>query len=747
MKHLVPILLCWICSCAVPAFAGKDQQASYDEAAARVKAEMAALPFPELALRKVPEKYRNESQVLLADYTAIQAGVLPGSKRGWITYRTVSRMIVALQDEAAIRAWSDGTYGQFSARNTGFGMLKTRAFVGVRVFKADGSVSEINPDEDELSRKYSIGQGMRLAIPNLQTGDILDYYLVNEWDGEPANFGVNSYQYFLNSATPTLNRRIECETGPDFAIEFHNINGAPAFDTISLGDKHWKLRYFSDSVQHIRPGIPFVNAKREYPLLQLNVMRGDIPPYTSLTRRKPGMLYINPEQDRFLWDEMVNLSRVKMGILNLGAQLVSRKSKGVAAFYDSLMKSGGNFALDTFAANVYYMYRFDYLFNSANIWGARTIANLNHAIFDADVFHYLLSEYFKIHNLKADVVIASPLSEPPLKDVIDRRDYMLMTAVRGSHNVLFGAPHIYAPAFSTLRQIEGVPDAIAVDTKGAHAVLGASYETRPIAIPFTDASDNVRDEQFSLLPDPDCSGIRIARTTRLTGHCKDGVQDRMLTIEDFYNYERQFYNDTRSLEERVLDRKDPGTMAAELKSELEKLREDQHKRFESEAKLFVYPELTELQQATIRNPGTRHTDPEFQFSSRFRANGLLRPAGNNFILQIGELVRNLPDVRPEQYTHKETVYLNFANTYRSSYTIRIPEGFSVAGVDALNKAVSNEFGQFEVKASQDDKLITISLEFTCKETMYSPAEWTKLANVFDAANAWKGSRILFRRAS
>lgn len=732
---------------ADPAWSGEDPASAYQQASARVRKEMLELPYPEFALRTVPGQYRNESVVTLASYNSVQAGVSPGSRKKWVAYRERTRQLIAVQDQAAVEYLSETSFNEFTSRNTGYGQLTTRSFLGVRVIKPDGQISEINPDQDEVRRRYNIGQGVRVAIPNLQPGDLLDFYFVTESDGEPANFSTFNYQSSLASRLPVLNSRKEFETGPDFAVEFHNLNGAPAFQTTETGKGRWKLSHFSDSLYRIPKQLGFVMEKRQFPLLQVNIMQGDLAPYTSLTRRQPGTMHADPAQDRFLWDELIALNLMKPFVLRAGGYLVGEKSAAVRGFFDSLAQSGRQLAQDSLAADLYYMFRFDYMFNMAGRMSAKTIANLNTALFDPVLYHYLLSEYFKLHNLKSEVVIASPIDEPAFRDVIDCRDYELMTAVNAGHDILFGANDLYSPAFYTPSRLEGVTDAVAVDTRGTTSRLGHDYVARGMQVPYSEAFQNVREEELALIPDPGCAGLRVARTTKLSGHYKDKIQSHLLTIEDFYNYERSFYHETRTLEAKVLERREPGTIGSELKAALAKARAEQQQYFETEAKNWILPELTELKSPVVHNPGVRHSDQVFQYGSRFRANSLLRAAGNNYMLEIGKLIRKVDGISADQKQRSIDAYLGFANIYRGAYTVRVPEGFTAVGVEALNRSVETDAGSFIVKANLDGSIINVNLELICRDSKYSPQDWSKLAEVLEAAGSWKSSRILFRRSS
>ena len=65
----------------------------------------------------------------------------------------------------------------------------TNVYVGVRVIKPDGSVKEISADDIVLTRDESSRKEAKLAIPDLQPGDIVDYFIAKQQSMEQASLG------------------------------------------------------------------------------------------------------------------------------------------------------------------------------------------------------------------------------------------------------------------------------------------------------------------------------------------------------------------------------------------------------------------------------------------------------------------------------------------------------------------------------------------------------------------------------
>ena len=146
--------------------------------------------MPMFKIRTVPAEYANESAVILADYEEISASgksklrfdigtILAISKE--LYYTDIKRKRVKINDKAALDRFS-----QFSFKETikeyGYHISNTlNTVLGARIIKPDGTIKEVN-----VSNAVSVSEDKKgkenykkLAIPDLQIGDILDFF-VNE---------------------------------------------------------------------------------------------------------------------------------------------------------------------------------------------------------------------------------------------------------------------------------------------------------------------------------------------------------------------------------------------------------------------------------------------------------------------------------------------------------------------------------------------------------------------------------------
>ena len=57
---------------------------------------------------------------------------------------------------------------------------ENNTYIGAKVIKPNGKEVTINTSEEVLTKNESKDQEGKLAIPDLQVGDILDYYICKE---------------------------------------------------------------------------------------------------------------------------------------------------------------------------------------------------------------------------------------------------------------------------------------------------------------------------------------------------------------------------------------------------------------------------------------------------------------------------------------------------------------------------------------------------------------------------------------
>jgi len=125
-----------------------------------MRKEVWAWDKPEFKVKEVPAKYANASKVILAHHTELTAdskskfafyGLAFSIKKDQ-TIIEVVRELVKLNDNAAIKDFSELSFTQFRKSSGFFTLDKTTTYLGVRIIKVNGSIKEINADDIILTK-------------------------------------------------------------------------------------------------------------------------------------------------------------------------------------------------------------------------------------------------------------------------------------------------------------------------------------------------------------------------------------------------------------------------------------------------------------------------------------------------------------------------------------------------------------------------------------------------------------------
>jgi len=714
----------------------KRDERAYRETSAELREAIWALDLPHFKEYTIPPKYKLKSRVVMASLTDLNAGSKRGVRRGNTNITLFYRQLVLLNDAASVRDFSDLSYTQLYKGKAYYDNNKVSVFIGARVVKPGGKVAELNADDVVLTKDAHVEKQVKLAVPDLQPGDMLDYYVAVELNLALYSITSLPYEFPFYDDVPVLHHSVHCSIGKKFAAEYRSSNAAPDFKTSVDDEGNNLLDIAVDSLMLVPGGTPWISPMRQFPIIQLNVVMGDLVPYTTLTRRRPGTLIKNQAAEVIIKDEMIDINHLKVPILRACDVVVGQKTGAIEAYYNELRQGGAAMQEDSAAAELYYLFRYELMFKHVGQKSVEHLVNIANQPLNGVVYAYMLSEYFKYHGMSSELVLTTSGSGPRMNELLDRRDIRYLCNVHKTHDMLFGMSNIYSPAFFMPAGLEGIEDAVAVDTKGTTSYLASNYTQRKIRTPGIGPEDNLRLETLAISP---------ARRTSLTGHFKDGIQQKLLPLEDFYNYERQFFNDQRSLAERMRTSNPSGKVDEELNAAVAYARKEQEKAFLSEAKDWMEEDVTNQTSVSIINPGVRHTAPAFEYASAFRINSVLKKGGDNYLLEVGKLIGHPRQVSEQQRSRTVDVHMQYANTVRTDMTIRIPDGYEIEGLAELNRSVSNNAGRFTVSADASGGLVSITVEKVYSLADYSAKDWPSLLMIMDAAAEWTNARLLLRK--
>ena len=182
---------------------------------------------------------------------------------------------VKINDKTALESFSTLEYQKILNRTTSSGFAKyldvNNTFIGAKVIKAGGKEVMVNTDEEVLTKNESKDKQGKLAIPDLQVGDILDYYICREdiADKDEGNsYKDNDNLLFLVDEYPMLYYSIDFQFNKKINIKTIYANGAPHFDKTGNedGDQLYTLKL------HDLPKYQsqlWISALRQYPYIEV----------------------------------------------------------------------------------------------------------------------------------------------------------------------------------------------------------------------------------------------------------------------------------------------------------------------------------------------------------------------------------------------------------------------------------------------------------------------------------------------
>src|SRR5438046_2870986 len=169
------------------ASAQKDQK-DYNQRAQDIQTEIWSNPAQPFSVKTVPAEMNNESAVIIAtsfDVVNSAKMKMKFSPLGFgavqrLYYQTTYHERVKINDKAALDDYSTLEYQKKLDRTVSAALMKiynkTDRFIGAKIIKPDGKEIVVNTNEEVLTTNESKTKEGKLAIPDLQVGDILDYY-------------------------------------------------------------------------------------------------------------------------------------------------------------------------------------------------------------------------------------------------------------------------------------------------------------------------------------------------------------------------------------------------------------------------------------------------------------------------------------------------------------------------------------------------------------------------------------------
>jgi hypothetical protein len=708
MKKFLIVLLLAISCMPASAFDNND----YKAFAEQVKKEVWSKDLPQFKTRQTPAKYKNESAVLLAVYEEVSVDQMHKLSLATsdgivkqINSTHLMRFLVKIQDKSALNKYSTFDYQTYDRTyNAGFGMDDRRNVLGLKIIKPDGTEKIVNTEEYTTENEGKNGEDKKakIAVPNLQIGDILDVFVYNQSKVKEEN--IEPIEFAFINDYPMLDYQIHCVIDPKLCTQYRTLNGAPDFQESKDKEGNVVLDADVKNIDKTQPSYGY-NEMSMSPITLLYVTGKVELGYLAKSTKEKG-LHANPsaaeiQNDAWNWWQSAitsyNLSKGTQKCLNKAKKLGSDEEKA-DYLYNFIMMS-------TFANGKYYVdYRnfplfFEYLLKKC----------------DVSVDHLLTTDW---QTEPLDKLISYSNAAWAIRLKNGKTYYQLPSAVNASTT-----PSIYQGR-------------LAVVSTGGKSFSKGPFST--ITIPVSKAEDNL--EKVTMTLNIAGTKANISRHHEYTGNCKQGLIPVFASSDEICKGWGKPY-DVASYADLLTD-KNAQALAQEA---AQKDKENIADNFRKEINDYHDKAPVSVSKTEVTSVG--EDNKPLAYTLEYQMDGIIKNAGKNMVVAIGQLIGLQTHIEGKDRTRNCDVLLSIPRTYAVTINLNLPEGYTIdhANLQKLNQNIDNEAASFCSNAEVKQNMLVVNITKVYKKQTIEAAKWPQLLQMLDAAYDFTKQQIVLKK--
>lgn len=736
MKKIVLFLAALICYASLYA----DDAEKYRAFADTIRAEVYSMDLPAFNTKEIPEKYRNESAVIKAIYDEINAkkktgiGVEPGimmlpmvSRRAKVEFEHLTRMLVHINDKAALEKYSEFDFGTDSKHSFFKGYSKKKRAMGARIIKPDGTIKDVDTSDfyEVTEGKNGEKKSRKLAIPGLEIGDDIDLFFYTE--SKMQNTHPDPVSFYLKDTSPILNYKIHCTIDDNLTTQYRTLNGAPDFNVSRDDDGNYMLDLEVSDIYGKEPR-RWYNTERQSPLIKMYVFnRRNSEVFTPKSARKDG-LQANPSCDIIIedrWD--VDDWWAENGI-NGYTDLLKKEIKDGGKILKGLEKmlKEGTITNQQAADYIYNLVMYEYL-------GLRDGMNVDAF---AKIFYSLTNKLKLPVKLGfSDVSYAEPLDQ-----AISLKNGRYFIMLEGE------TPRYYFPQSPEAFII--APSEMSPTVQGGKATLWRKKKDRKknpetpfFTIPVSSIDENTN--LTTLNAEIEGQTLNIKRNDSYRGITKTGALS-LISWEDIDNGYTDWLN-RYGLNPVVKEKK---KQTADREARYDEQRAQQTEDFKNEVEAYHGTAPARFNSGKITSLGIDPEHPELIYDLDYSMDNYVKRAGKNMVVAVGNLLSEQPHIQPGDRQRDDNIAMTAPRRYTTVINLAVPAGYKVneKSLSDLEKSIKNKTGEFTVKTSLlPDGNVSVKINKEYSDREFKASEWNLLLEILDAASDWNSSSLILEK--
>lgn len=731
----------------------------------------AAAQAPELGVKiedefkvtAVPEKWKNESAVILgqrSEYLFTRAGYGKNSAAVVKVNEYIHKRI-KLQDKNALEKFS--TFFYVTMGRDGKATYK--------VIKASGKEEDIDmttaiEEENDVPGIYrpifyrlNI-RSMKIAIPNLEVGDVIDYTVRStfDWDMKTAGVQFTPFIFSLSNNYPTLYQQYRFTMANGMKVKYRNYNGAPVLkfdnkasvygdkesylsyyfmdkDREKSSDERWNFEFRNTPTVKFRVVLLADNDPESKGLGEATVDRAGLDPQTVYRSYAGAAMYVTPT---------VN------SLVAYTTEYISKQKK------DGVLKAN-----DEIIRECYYCLRKVFL---EMYYKGPVHSELEKYMTGKKLYKKVLAQERKEQQRKEEredeirinsvtfatalrMVLAAQQIPAELQVYVPRRlgawrDAIFMEELDFALKVKMKNKYYFLEAFNNFDAF-GTPYSYLEGTEGYSIGYDEPDRYFRMTVPASKHTDNIEKKDYTIRFTDAMDIVQAERTSSYLGNDKSSKigpanLDRSYLAFDFAKY----YAEPKS--KKKDNTSSPADAATYDYPDKEEHIRERKELFEKMLKENFDPE--KYDHFELIKDGRFGDTATLEYKEKFALKKLISKAGRNYLLEAGKLIGGQIKLEPSELTERKAdIWLSYARTIQNNITVELPAGYTADGIQDLNMNIDNESGAFISTAKLEGEKLLISTTKLYKKNFDKKEAWPNYVAFLEAAYKFSQAKVVLKK--
>lgn len=739
-KNLLIIAL----SILMPSLFAQNKDLTYKQKAAEIQKQIWDVNSPSFVPNTVPTSLANESAVVIArsfDMQRIAGGrikymIVTAASVPRVVTETTFREKVKINDKSALEKYSKIEYKKTADKSVSFGLGKIvdvqSTYIGIKIIKPDGNSQIVNPDEEVLIKNETSGKEGKVAVPGLQIGDVIDYYISKISTTEDQEKILNDSDFFLYLADeyPIINYHMSFQFNKKMQLSYLSANGAPEFVKTTNADGDQILNLDMKNIPKYKNNL-WTSPARQQPYITLRAF------YES--KYNNALMGVSNDRGNPNASPLVNaLTMLKETAFNEALNPIFE------APHDYLKKYyGGNKAinaapLDSTMSVLYDGWRFSVFctYNGKDF----DMTDKKHASAKSVIASVNMSKILSKMDIDHEILIVASRNSNSLQNYLSAGDFDAIIKIIADKPFYMSFNNVVTHFNEIPAKFQGEK---AISLKPEKGKKNKFIEGETV-IPVIGADENFLYEQVnvSLMPD-NKQKVKIQRTLKLAGAMRHQEQLRFLLFEDIdLAFTAKFKEDDLSKRLSVNYSK---AIKNNYFTAFSEARADMKSHFIKEIEEDYEQEPKLLANFKVINPALEKSNPVFEYTGTFVLDNYSKKTGENYIIDFGKLIGSDTKLDDEERKRNVDVYMPAARTIKYDINFTIPKGYKLTGIEELNMNKSNKAGSFTSMASLTKDVLSVNIKKVYKNNFEKAADWPLLVEMLDATYDLSIKKVLIEK--